>query len=140
MTQKELDKTIHSAVVEAFKPHTDETSNFELFDKGFRAGMDWMTQLFAATFVSYTNESGNIPTDVLTKVLWHNSTNIKKESIKPLCINEAYLFQWYQSNVDANPPIWTDEHLKELFKDFYLIPKNNTTEEKYDTTVRRADL
>lgn len=46
-------------------------------------------------------------------------------TIKSLCVDEAYLFQWYQGSVDANPPVWTDEHIKELFKDFYLIPKDS---------------
>ena len=46
-------------------------------------------------------------------------------TIKSLCVDEAYLSQWYQGSVDANPPVWTDEHIKELFKDFYLIPKDS---------------
>ena len=40
-------------------------------------------------------------------------------------VNEAYdhhdLACWYQSSVDAMPPIWTDEHLEELLNDFYVI-------------------
>lgn len=54
--------------------------------------------------------------------------NEQKDSIEQLSVGMGYLTHWYQNTVDANPPIWTDEHLKELFKDFYLIPKN------YDST------
>lgn len=34
------------------------------------------------------------------------------------------LSDWYQASIDNTiPPIWTDEHLDEIFKDFYLIKK-----------------
>ncbi len=37
-----------------------------------------------------------------------------------------YLSDWYLSSIsDEEPPVWTEEHLKELFNDFYVIPKNN---------------
>ena len=39
-------------------------------------------------------------------------------------IDFAYLQSWYQASIDeTEKPIWTDEHLEELFEDFYLIPK-----------------
>lgn len=42
----------------------------------------------------------------------------------PDCISAAYLHCWYQDSIDATiHPIWTDEHIEELFHDFYLIPK-----------------
>lgn len=52
----------------------------------------------------------------------------QKNLIEQLSVGMGYLTQWYQSSVDASPPIWTDEHIKELFKDFYLIPKRNDTQ------------
>jgi len=55
-------------------------------------------------------------------------TQEQKDLIEQLSVDMGYLTQWYQNNVDSNPPIWTDEHLEELFKDFYLIPKDNGTE------------
>lgn len=45
-------------------------------------------------------------------------------SIKQLAVSRSYLGDWYQQSIDeTQPPIWTDEHLDELFNDFYLIPK-----------------
>ena len=42
----------------------------------------------------------------------------------PNAIDFAYLQNWYQDSIDTTKePIWTDKHLEELFKDFYLIPK-----------------
>ena len=42
----------------------------------------------------------------------------------PNAFDFAYLQSWYQDSIDSTKePIWTDKHLKELFKDFYLIPK-----------------
>ena len=46
-----------------------------------------------------------------------------------LSTDEAYdyatLACWYQNSIDeTHPPIWTDEHLEELLKDFYVIPKS----------------
>ena len=39
-------------------------------------------------------------------------------------IDRGSLSDWYISYVNANDtPVWTEEHLDELFKDFYLIPK-----------------
>lgn len=49
-----------------------------------------------------------------------------------LSTNEAYdyatLACWYQNSIDETiPPIWTEEHLEELLKDFYVIPKDTPT-------------
>ena len=42
----------------------------------------------------------------------------------PNAVSMNYLHSWYQASVDeTEEPIWTDKHLDELFKDFYLIPK-----------------
>ena len=48
-----------------------------------------------------------------------------------LNIDEAYDYNtlacWYQRSIDeTQPPIWTDEHLEELLKDFYIIPKDTS--------------
>lgn len=35
-----------------------------------------------------------------------------------------YLQSWYLDSIDeTKEPIWTDKHIRELFNDFYLIPK-----------------
>lgn len=39
-------------------------------------------------------------------------------------ISLGYLISWYIQSVDRHQPIWTEEHLKELDKDFILIPKS----------------
>lgn len=43
----------------------------------------------------------------------------------PNAIDMSYLQNWYQDSIDeTKAPIWTDQHLEELFNDFYLIPKS----------------
>ena len=38
----------------------------------------------------------------------------------------GYVSDWYQSSIDdAKPPVWTDEHIEELLKDFILIPRTD---------------
>lgn len=34
------------------------------------------------------------------------------------------LTDWYISSVTDDPPVWTVEHIEELFNDFYVIPKD----------------
>lgn len=38
-------------------------------------------------------------------------------------VSLGYLISWYIQSVDGHQPIWTEEHLKELDKDFIIIPK-----------------
>lgn len=52
---------------------------------------------------------------------------MKINKVKPISYN--YLQSWYQDSMDTSKePIWTDEHLEELYKDFDLYPKSNTKE------------
>ena len=45
-------------------------------------------------------------------------------------VDEGYLYDWYISSVlDSDVPVWTDEHLEELFNDFILIPKQKSVGE-----------
>lgn len=47
-----------------------------------------------------------------------------KKELEKRCIDENYLQSWYQTSIsEEQPPVWTEEHLDELYKDFYLIPK-----------------
>lgn len=39
-------------------------------------------------------------------------------------VSLGYLISWYIQSVDRHQPIWTEDHLKELDKDFILIPKS----------------
>ena len=48
--------------------------------------------------------------------------NIKK-FIKENAVDEGFLYDWYQESVTDDPPVWTDEHIEEVYGDFYLIPK-----------------
>ena len=63
-------------------------------------------------------------------------TNHKKEDleiVELICIDNnfiiddiGYLSDWYQNSIDdTRPPVWTDEHLEELLKDFILIPRTD---------------
>lgn len=51
------------------------------------------------------------------------------EGKKQLLFNaysESTLIDWYISSIDETlPPIWTEKHIAELCRDFYVIPKNN---------------
>lgn len=38
---------------------------------------------------------------------------------------ETDLVQWYIGSVDESPPIWTEEHIKELCRDFILIKRES---------------
>ena len=43
----------------------------------------------------------------------------------PNAVEMSYLQNWFQDSIDeTKDPIWTDQHLEELFNDFYLIPKS----------------
>ena len=53
--------------------------------------------------------------------------NAFKEGVKVITdqrVSLGYLISWYIQSVDRHQPIWTEEHLKELDKDFILIPKS----------------
>ena len=53
-----------------------------------------------------------------------NKEFVDLTTIENYAISEGYLTDWYQTSIHIKePPIWTDEHLYELNKDFYLIPK-----------------
>lgn len=48
----------------------------------------------------------------------------ERKIVERLAFTFNDLHSWYQASIDeTEPPIWTDEHLEELFNDFYLIPK-----------------
>lgn len=51
-----------------------------------------------------------------------NMTNIK-QFIEENSVSEGYLSDWYQASVTDAEPIWTDEHIAEVYGDFYMIPK-----------------
>lgn len=39
-------------------------------------------------------------------------------------VDEGFLQDWYQNSVlESDTPVWTDEHIAEVYGDFYLIPK-----------------
>lgn len=57
----------------------------------------------------------------------------QKQQLLNSAWDEASLKQWYIANVDANPPVWTDEHIEELCKDFILVKKNENNDEEITT-------
>lgn len=43
-------------------------------------------------------------------------------------VDESYIQDWYLNSIDTTiAPVWTEEHIEELCRDFYLIPKNDNT-------------
>lgn len=47
-----------------------------------------------------------------------------KNFIKENAVDEGFLQDWYQISVlEYDLPFWTDEHISEVYGDFYLIPK-----------------
>ena len=39
-------------------------------------------------------------------------------------VDEGYLYDWYIHSVfGVNEPVWTEEHIKELYNDFIVIPR-----------------
>ena len=47
-----------------------------------------------------------------------------KKQLLSKAYSESTLIDWYISSIDETlPPIWTEEHIAELCRDFYVIPK-----------------
>ena len=47
-----------------------------------------------------------------------------KKFIEDNSVGEGFLQDWYQNSVlDTDPPVWTNEHIAEVYGDFYLIPR-----------------
>ena len=57
--------------------------------------------------------------NALTQIASYIRDNEREE------VDLCYLIQWYISCVDSSEPVWTEEHLKELLKDFILIPRKD---------------
>lgn len=61
----------------------------------------------------------------------HNKEDL--ELVELTCVDSNYVIDdigyvsdWYQSSIDdTKPPVWTDEHIEELLKDFILIPRTD---------------
>lgn len=48
----------------------------------------------------------------------------QKQQIIGKTVKEGFLIDWFIASVDeTEPPIWTEEHINELCKDFYVSPK-----------------
>lgn len=47
------------------------------------------------------------------------------EVMQKEAVDYGYLADWYIRSVTNDPPVWTEEHIEELFNDFYLVPKDN---------------
>lgn len=53
-----------------------------------------------------------------------NTDTTAKKYVKENSVSKGYLQNWYHDSVlDSEPPVWTDEHIDELYGDFYLIPR-----------------
>lgn len=64
---------------------------------------------------------------------WFNAECIEKRSeetlenfIREKSVDEGFLQDWYQNSVSPEQkPVWSDEHISEVYNDFYLIPKES---------------
>lgn len=63
------------------------------------------------------------PADQGEEMIIYNAFKAGAEAIINQRVSLGYLISWYIQSVDEHSPIWTEEHLKELDKDFILIPK-----------------
>lgn len=56
----------------------------------------------------------------------HHFYELGIQQILSKSYSESTLIDWYISSIDETlPPIWTEEHIAELCRDFYVVPKNN---------------
>lgn len=51
--------------------------------------------------------------------------DVPDTNVRDRAVTESDLIDWYINSVDESEPVWTEEHIYELFNDFYLIPKEN---------------
>lgn len=71
-----------------------------------------------------------VDADELVKALQYdrNQYEIGYKAGYEAAMNEAIdygtLFDWYISSVGDEAPVWTEQHIDELFRDYILIPKN----------------
>ena len=47
----------------------------------------------------------------------------EQKTVSGIPVSRGILSDWYIYSVGDKKPVWTEEHLDELFNDFYLIPK-----------------
>ena len=65
-----------------------------------------------------------VPEELAVLSVLSDIADWKDKQIKERSVDLSYLTSWYISSIDNTvPPVWTDEHLEELLKDFYIIPK-----------------
>lgn len=59
--------------------------------------------------------------------IWKMRGDYMNEVVKFIddnAVDEGFLQDWYQNSVlETDTPVWTDEHIAEVYGDFYLIPK-----------------
>lgn len=62
--------------------------------------------------------------DWLDRMRWHVEMFGNR-----LPVDEGYLYDWYIHSVsEDDTPVWTEEHIDELMKDFECYPKRATVE------------
>lgn len=64
------------------------------------------------------------PVDCMADIL--AADVIDRKSLEEASCDFPTLADWYISSVDEEPPVWTEEHIKELLEDFYVIPRTDT--------------
>lgn len=39
-------------------------------------------------------------------------------------VDEGYLYDWYIHSVGEEDPVWTEQHISEMYNDFYILPRD----------------
>jgi hypothetical protein len=95
-----------------------------------KAATEWNEKASFQPFYMKLDSNGNpngVEQDITThKESFKAGALWNERRILSQAMDERTLIDWYISSIDETvPPIWTEEHIAELCKDFYVIPKNN---------------
>ena len=94
-----------------------------------------LEKMYAGEIIEHKDSRGKCKYMSEARYKAYNGESEFKPYENPI-LNEAvdmgFLQDWYLNSVDTTQdPVWTDEHLRELTEDFYVIPKEAVKQE-YD--------
>lgn len=95
-------------------------------------GIEFLTNEWNTNKRYFRDKPGHATTKDLIRAVfnfaWGSKRNFDRMhgwELADKSVGEGYLQNWYQDSIDATKePVWTDRHIEELVKDFYVIPKN----------------
>ena len=122
------DKSQPSDLIIGLQKYLDETSpeqlkkDWEELEPYNQEGPEMIDSLELSMLQNIAENQKDCPSEIMEAV--HKNFWDLVDTKEPKYVSRGYLTDWYQQSIDeTNPPIWTDEHLDELYNDFYLIPK-----------------